>query len=181
MSLAHEELVQIVDQKNQELGVVQRQIMRQQNLIHRASYIVVVNTVGEFFVQKRSPTKDIYPSFWDLAAGGVVLAGESYEEAAQRELAEELGLSGVKLDFLFDQYYEDEGNRVWGRIFRCTHEGPFILQAEEVEYGCFMSPAVLLERSRHEPFTPDGLLLLEKLENARHSMPFPSYPSSACS
>ena len=158
-----EEIVQIVDEDNQEIVTIARWMMREQRLIHRASYILVFNRAGELFVQKRTKSKDIYPGYWDVAAGGVVLAGESYEESANRELAEELGISGVNLQFLFDQYYEDDDNRVWGRVFTCTHEGPFTLQEEEVEYGRFMSPQIALQYSEIEPFTPDGIILLKKL------------------
>ncbi|CAK8714249.1 NUDIX hydrolase YfcD [Candidatus Electrothrix laxa] len=159
-----EEIVQIVDEHNSELGELPRRLMREQRLIHRASYILVFNAAGELFIQKRTTSKDVYPSYWDVAAGGVVQAGETYEQSAERELAEELGVGGrpVKLNFLFDQYYEDQENRVWGRIFTCVHEGPFILQAEEVEYGCFMLPNTALYLSRSEPFTPDGILILQK-------------------
>jgi len=158
-----EEIIQIVDKDNREIAAIARGLMREQRLIHRASYILVFNTAGELFVQKRTMSKDIYPGYWDVAAGGVVLANESYEESASRELAEELGVSGVKLKFLFDQYYEDEDNRVWGRIFTCTHDGPFTLQPEEVEYGRFMPPHIALDYSNSEPFTPDGILLLKKI------------------
>jgi 8-oxo-dGTP pyrophosphatase MutT (NUDIX family) len=159
-----EEIVQIVDRDNRGIATLPRRLMRQQRLIHRASYILVFNAAGELFVQKRTMTKDVYPGYWDVAAGGVVQAGESYEESAERELAEELGTGAVKLNFLFDQYYEDQENRVWGRIFSCVHEGPFTLQAEEVEYGRFMPPGIALDYSKSEPFTPDGILLLRKLE-----------------
>jgi len=158
-----EEIVQIVDEDNRAIAAITRGMMRKQRLIHRACYILVFNKEGELFVQKRTMSKDIYPGYWDVAAGGVVLAGESYEESADRELAEELGISGVKMQFLFDQYYEDDDNRVWGRIFTCTHEGPFNLQPEEVEYGRFMSPRIALDYGKIEPFTPDGIILLEQL------------------
>ncbi|MCI5188457.1 MAG: NUDIX domain-containing protein [Candidatus Electrothrix sp. AS4_5] len=157
-----EEIVQLVDEQNRELGELPRRLMREQRLIHRASYILVFNAANELFVQKRTATKDVYPGYWDVAAGGVVQAGETYEQSAERELAEELGVA-AKLNFLFDQYYEDLDNRVWGRIFTCVHEGPFTLQAEEVEQGRFMLPGHALDLSRSEPFTPDGILILEKL------------------
>jgi isopentenyldiphosphate isomerase len=158
-----EEIVVLVDQDNQPIGVVTRKIMRQQRLIHRASYILVFNTCGELFIQKRSRSKDIYPGYWDLAAGGVVLEGESYEDAAKRELREELGISGIKLRPLFDQYYEDAANRVWGRIFACTSNGPFALQEEEIDEGRFIALGEIEQLNRIEPFTPDGLLLLARL------------------
>ena len=80
-----EELVEIVDRDNRPIGALTRRLMREQGLIHRAAYILVFNTAGELFLQKRTLTKDIYPGYWDMAAGGVVLAGESYEAAARRE------------------------------------------------------------------------------------------------
>ena len=159
-----EEIVAIVDRDNRPLGAVTRRIMRQQQLIHRASYILVFNRDGELFLQKRSQGKDLYPGYWDPAAGGVVLAGESYEESAHRELREELGIAGAKLRFLFDQYYEDaETNKVWGRVFTCTSNGPFTLQAEEIDFGRFISLAEIEQLHQVEPVTPDGLQLLRRI------------------
>ncbi len=158
-----EEIVQIVDRDNHETKALPRRIMRDQGLIHRAAYILVFNDDEELFLQKRTATKDLYPSCWDVAAGGVVLAGESYEASAARELAEELGVSDVELIPLFDQYFEEDDNRVWGRIFSCIHNGPFQLQKEEVAYGCFMSVTDIFALSRKEDFTPDGIDVLAKV------------------
>jgi hypothetical protein len=44
-----------------------------------------------------------------------------------------------------------------------THEGPFSLQAEEIDSGQFMTVSEALELSTREPFTPDGLEILQKL------------------
>ena len=157
-----EEIVEIVDRDNRVIGAVTRRIMRQQKLIHRASSILVFNSTGELFLQKRTQSKDIYPGYWDLAAGGVVLAGESYEESAHRELREELGLANVKLRFQFDQYFEDADNKVWGRIYSCTSNGPFTLQAEEIDHGRFLPLAEIAQLHQTEPITPDGWQLLQR-------------------
>jgi len=158
-----EEVVAIVDRDNTPIGAVTRRIMRQQNLIHRASYILVFNRRGELFIQKRTLIKDVYPGYWDLAAGGVVLAGETYLESALRELREELGVIGVKLNHLFDQYFEDQDNRVWGRIFSCVNEGPFTLQKEEIDHGRFIALNAIEALHQAEPVTPDGMALLRRL------------------
>jgi len=159
-----EEIVQIVDRDNREIEALPRHIMREKGLIHRACYILVFNDKHEVFLQKRTDTKDVYPSCWDVAAGGVVLAGESYEKSAVRELAEELGVSGVSLTTHFDQYYEMDTNRVWGRIFSCVHNGPFQLQKEEVAFGYFMSIPEIFKLSEKEDFTPDGIDMLRKID-----------------
>jgi 8-oxo-dGTP pyrophosphatase MutT (NUDIX family) len=163
-SIPAEEIVQIVDRNNQPVNAVPRQVMRKEGLIHRASYILVFHPDDRLFVQKRTITKDVFPGYWDVAAGGVVLAGEEYMESAKRELAEELGLNGVALEFLFDHFHEDSKNRIWGHVFRCFHPGPFVLQEEEIESGEFMSIERIFKLSRQEPFTPDGLDILKKLD-----------------
>lgn len=160
------EKVQIVDENNVEIAAISRSVMREQNLIHRASYILVFNKAKQLYVQKRTLSKDIYPGFYDVAAGGVVLAEENYEEAAERELFEELGIQEVALTFCFDHYYEDENNKVWGRIFRCQHEGPFTLQEEEIESGGFMDVQQVLESTGRTLFTPDGVEILQRLQDA---------------
>ena len=160
---AQEEIVTIVDSNNQVIGAVPRHKMRQENLIHRAAYILVFNSHGELFVHRRTLTKDIYPGYYDIAAGGVVLAGESYEESARRELEEELGIREKELKNLFDFFYQDGANQVWGRAFSCNHDGIFSLQKEEVEWGSFMPLPSLRQMAPKKPFTPDGLYLLGRL------------------
>lgn len=161
-----EEIVQIVDRNNRETEALPRRVMRKEGLIHRAAYILVFNEKQELFLQKRTATKDLYPSCWDVAAGGVVLAGESYEESAAREFSEELGVEAVSFTVLFNQYFEEDDNRVWGRIFSCVHSGPFQLQKEEVAFGCFMTVADIFALSEKEDFTPDGIEILGKVANS---------------
>ena len=156
-----DEVVTIVDHENRVIGQASRRRMRRENLIHRASYILVFNSRGQLFVQKRTLSKDLYPGYYDIAAGGVVLAGESYEESARRELREELGITAV-LECLGDTFFSDRHNQVWGRVFRCRHDGPFVLQEAEVESGEFMEPAAVLAATGAN-FTPDGLAILARL------------------
>ncbi len=157
-----EELVAIVDEQNQVIGAAPRRQMRSERLLHRSTYILVFNSNRELYVQKRTLIKDIYPGFWDPAAGGVVAAGESYEDGARRELAEEMGISETEIRFEFEMFYEDVLSRVFGGVFSCTWDGPLRLQPEEVEFVELMSPEQVLERSASEQFTPDGLAVLRR-------------------
>ena len=168
------EIVAIVDGRNRKIGSAPRAEMRRRNLIHRASYILVFNQAGELFLQKRTESKDIYPGRFDIAAGGVVLAGETYEQSAERELWEELGIGGVPLTRHFNHFYGGSGNQVWGRIFSCRHEGPFVLQEEEVASGCFLPLAKVLGMMRSpDQFTPDGIEILTRFCQRNPSGPHP--------
>ncbi len=160
--MAPNEKVAVVDKNNQVKGWAYRAQIRAQGLPHRATYILVFNSSKELFVQKRTMTKDVYPGYYDVATGGVVLFGESYEESAARELEEELGIREVALSPHFDFYYGDGSNRVWGRLFTCTYDGDMTLQEEEVESGSFMDLATIRERTERDSFTPDSLYALQR-------------------
>ncbi len=153
------EQVIIVDRKNRAAGSAPRRLMRRDRLIHRATYIIVRNPEHAILVQKRTLHKDIYPGYYEMAAGGVVRLGESYEQSAMRELEEETGISGISLRTLFDFYFEDSSNRVWGRVFSCVWEGPLKFQEEEVECGKFITPEQLTTQIKRDNFTPDNVYL----------------------
>jgi isopentenyldiphosphate isomerase len=157
-----DELVAIVDERNKVVGAVPRQEMRAGRLLHRATYVLVFNSRGELYVQKRAASKDIFPSCYDVAAGGVVLSEESYEDGAVRELEEELGIKGVSLARLFDFSYQDKDVRVWGAAFSCVYDGELMLQEEEIESGAFVPVDEVFRRAESEPFTPDGLYVLRR-------------------
>ena len=161
-TLASEEIVTVVDEENRPVAELPRHRVRSENLPHRATYIFVFDRRARVLVQRRTPIKDIYPGFHDLAAGGVVAAGESYETCAEREAAEELGIRGTALAPRFDFYYEDERIRCFGRVFTCVHEGPFRLQPEEVESVEFRT-AEEIAAGCIAPLTPDTRLAFERL------------------
>ena len=165
-----QEIVTVVDAENRPVAELSRHRVRRENLPHRATFIFVFDRRGRLLVQRRTAIKDLYPSHYDLAAGGVVIAGESYEECAEREAAEELGIVDTPLEPEFDFYYEDERNRCFGRVFTCVHEGPFTLQAEEVESVAFRAVAPVLAGAV-APATPDTLAALKRLlalDNAKY-------------
>jgi len=165
-----DEIVLIVDQDNRETGSAPRHEMRARGLPHRACYILVFNSRGELFVQQRTMGKDIYPGYYDIAAGGVVLAGESYDEAAGRELQEELGIRQTTLTAHFTFFYAEGKNQVWGRVYSCTYDGQLSLQAEEIAGGFFADPEEVLALTKKEPFTPDGIYVLQRFLQEKNEM-----------
>ena len=159
---AGEEIVIVVDDHNRPVAEFPRHRVRSENLPHRATCIFVFDRRGRVLVQRRTATKDLYPGFHDLAAGGVVAAGESYERCAEREAAEELGIRDTALAPKFDFYYEDERNRCFSRVFTCVHDGPFTLQPEEVESVKF-HPVEAIAGGGVAPVTPDTLVAFNRL------------------
>lgn len=157
---ADSEQVIIVNRKNEPVGVVPRYKMRREGLIHRATYILILNRERQILMQKRTQGKDYLPGYYDAAAGGVVLEGEEYEISAYRELHEELGIRAV-INNLFDFYFETGNQKMWGRAYTCFHEGPFILQPEEIESATFYSTDDIF-KGNIAPITPDTLYVLKR-------------------
>ena len=160
--MSADELVDIVDAQDRVVGRASRGEMRAGRLRHRATYLLIFNGRGDLFVHLRTATKDVYPSHWDVAVGGVVAAGETYDEGARRELAEEVGIRDAVPQALFDVAYEDAANQVNGRVYRVTWDGPLTLQAEEVVRGEWLSLDAVRERMQREPFCPDGVAVFER-------------------
>jgi len=156
---AAEEVIEIVDINNNVLEPVKRSIMREKKLIHRATYALVKDSSNYFYVQKRSKLKDYCPNFWDACPGGVVGAGESYEETNRREVEEEMGVpANNPMTHMFDLYYEDERLKCWGDCWEITYDGPLRLQLTEVETVEKMSMQEIVDRfEAGENFTPDSI------------------------
>lgn len=156
------ELTAWVDRHDQSLGALPRAELRERGLIGRGTYILLFNSAGELCVHRRTLSKAIYPGYWDVAAGGMVQAEESYELSAARELEEELGVSGVPLTpherFFFDQ----PDNRLWCAVFSAVWDGPLKLQPEEVLEARFLSIEQVLRETTEKPYCPDSLAALKR-------------------
>ncbi len=151
-------MVDVVDAADRVVGRATRAVVRAENLWHRACFIVALDGEGRVFVHLRTATKDVFPSYYDLTVGGVVGAGESYREAAEREVREELGVEPRDLERVGSLHYEDSANRVIGEIFDCRVIPPLTLQPEEVVSGEWLEVPAAARRIAAHPFCPDGVV-----------------------
>ncbi|MGN8345180.1 NUDIX hydrolase [Pseudomonas sp. SMV71] len=156
------ELIAWVDEHDNLLGSLVRSELRERGLIGRGTYIMLFNSAGELCVHRRTLSKAIYPGFWDVAAGGMVQANETYAESAARELAEELGVSDVELTAHDHFYFEDPGSRLWCSAFSAVWDGPLVLQPEEVLEARFLPIEQVLDEIQRKPYCPDSLAALER-------------------
>jgi 8-oxo-dGTP pyrophosphatase MutT (NUDIX family) len=159
-----DELVDVIDDDGRVIDVVPRREMRNRRLRHRCTYILVFDKLGRLFIHLRTANKDVYPSFWDVCVGGVLTAGESFDESARRECHEEIGID-VTPEPLFLFRYSDDRTIVDGMVYRVVHDGPFALQPEEVACGEFVPLTDIAERTKQVPFCPDGWQVLQEYLN----------------
>lgn len=150
------EYLDIVTEEN----VIVRRALRSEchgnpGLIHRAAHILVFNSRGQLLLQKRSMSKDIQPGKWDTSVGGHVASGESYEEAAFRELEEELGITGVSLEYLYDYTMRNEVESENIRSYQCTFDGTIEFNREEIDAVRFWDREEIAAAMRTGVFTPN--------------------------
>ncbi|MBC2903368.1 NUDIX domain-containing protein [Streptomyces cupreus] len=166
---AADEILDIVDENDQVIGEAPRGRVYAEGLRHRCVFIQARDADGRLFVHRRTPTKLVFPSLYDMFVGGVVGAGESYEEAALREAEEELGVSGLpEPGFLFKFLYEDgAGHSWWSAVYEVRCELPVSPQVEEVAWHAFLPEPEVEAHLADWEWVPDGLAAYERLRAHR--------------
>lgn len=160
-----EELVTLVDDAGTPTGSAPRSVMRRDNLRHAATAILLRNRAGQVYLARRTTTKDWAPGHWDVGAGGVISFGEDPVSSARRELAEELGVTGVELRPLAANLFSDPTTRCFEHVFEATWDGPVTHQVEEVAEGRWadLDELARLLHDPDQPFVADGRQLLTHL------------------
>jgi 8-oxo-dGTP pyrophosphatase MutT (NUDIX family) len=123
---AGDELVDLVDVDDNVVEVVTRAEMRARGprARHRACYVAVLTSRGELVVHRRADWKDVYPGWWDVCFGGVLGAGEAWDDAARRELLEEAGID-APVQCLGVATWEQLDVALNGRVYVAHHDGPY--------------------------------------------------------
>jgi 8-oxo-dGTP pyrophosphatase MutT (NUDIX family) len=166
---AADEILDVVDEHDRVVGRSPRGEVYAHGLRHRCVFIQARDAEGRVFVHRRTPTKLVFPSLYDMFVGGVVGAGEPYDEAALREAEEELGVTGLpRPDFLFKFLYDDgAGASWWSAVYEVRCELPVRPQVEEVAWHAFLSEAEVERRLAEWEWVPDGLAAYERLKAFR--------------
>jgi isopentenyl-diphosphate delta-isomerase type 1 len=161
-----DEIFDIVDDKDQVIGQRLRREVHRDGDKHRAVHVLVFNSRGEVFLQKRSMSKDTHPGVWDSSSSGHLDSGEDYDVCAIRELCEEIGLVITKPPqriFKIDACLETGQEFVW--VYKHQSEGPFTLHPEEIERGEWFDPKYItdwIDRAPNE-FAPAFVLIWKRM------------------
>lgn len=135
-----EEIFDIIDERGVVIGTATRdECHGNPALVHRAVHVLVFNSSGRLFLQKRSKAKRIQPGKWDTSVGGHLASGESYEEAALRETEEELGFEPDGLVYLFSFRVRNEIESEDINTYAVVYDGPITTHPEEIDEGKFWS------------------------------------------
>ncbi|MHA6794690.1 NUDIX domain-containing protein [Pseudonocardia bannensis] len=162
-----DELVAVYDAAGAVIGVAARGEVYARSLWHGSAGVLLRSGDGErVYVHRRSPQKLVMAGLHDCWAGGVVGPGESPEQTAARELAEELGVIGVPLRPLFALAWDQGrgGLRCHLFAYEASWDGPVVHQPSEIASGGWMDLDELRARLADPdwPFVPDGRALIER-------------------
>jgi 16S rRNA (adenine1518-N6/adenine1519-N6)-dimethyltransferase len=155
--------IQIVDDNDNPISTNTKQEAWDKGLRHRIVRVMIENDAGEILLQHRSPTKDIFPNCWCNSAAGHVDAGESYDQAAVRELREELGLSGIKLKkvgiYESDETWKGHRLKRFTTVYKASsNQAPQKLEIGKVDDARWFKLEAIKKMIRREPDTvSDGL------------------------
>ena len=128
-----DELVDLVDEDDRVLEVVTRAEMRARGAAvrHRCCYVAVLTSGDELVVHRRADWKEVFPGFWDVCFGGVLGAGEAWDLAARRELAEEAGVDAELVEIGRTSWSASDTN-LNARVYLARSDGPFTCPDGEV-------------------------------------------------
>lgn len=150
-----EKEIVIVDKDNKVVGTSTRSEAYKKGLWHRIAVVYVFNSRGKLYLQKRSAQMEVSPGKWDHSAAGHVDANEEPEQAAKREIYEELGIKPNLLVFISSHKTQMKNgskilNRFW-YLYKYTYDGGMKLEEKEVTTGKFVDVNWLKKDLKEKP------------------------------
>ncbi|MEU1849872.1 NUDIX domain-containing protein [Streptomyces sp. NPDC019990] len=174
------ELVERVDEQDRVLGVVDRDEAVLRGWPHRVATTVCRDPRGRVLVHRRAEHVSRFPGHYDWLVGGGVEAGETYEEAAARELAEELGVR-VPVRFVFKFLCSGAISRYWLGVHEAVLTEAVVPDASEIAWCGWLTEQELREALGRWLFVPDGVDALRRYPGVTAPaavMPSPAPPRS---
>lgn len=157
------EYLDVVDDQDRVVGRASRKEIYQSLLTHRIVHVLVFNNAGEMALQLRSKDVPYRPLHWSTSAGGHVAPGESYEQAAKRELMEECGID-VDIELICqDIYFHEKTLKKFLSIYKAVYNEPLVMKNEEVERIEFLSVEKIKQMIvEGEKIHPELAFIIEK-------------------
>lgn len=112
---------------------------------------MIFTTDNKIVVPKRSGNRRVFPNCYDCSVGGHVLAGENYEDAAYRELEEELGITNVKLEEIgyFKPY--DINTSAFSKMYKLVYDGELNYDKDGIQEIFYMDKEEIKELIKENP------------------------------
>jgi isopentenyl-diphosphate delta-isomerase type 1 len=127
-----EEYFAVVDEKDKIIGKETRRVCHSGSMQRHRCACIFVFYKDKLLIQKRSLAKDLYKGYFASSAAGHVDYGESYEQAAKRELKEELGLN-LPLKFVLKFKSDNEFEKEFITLYQALLNNPDQIKIDSSE------------------------------------------------
>ncbi|MEU9187733.1 NUDIX domain-containing protein [Streptomyces sp. NPDC048484] len=149
------EPVDRVDEQDRVMGVVDRGEAIRRGWLHRVATVVCRDTDGRILVHRRPESASRFAGQYSWLLGGAVEAGESYADAAVRELSEELGTRAT-LRFAFKYFCRGAISPYWMAVHEAVPAGDFTPDPTEIAWYDWLPEADFRRVLWQWPFVPDS-------------------------
>ncbi|MFH1831375.1 MAG: isopentenyl-diphosphate Delta-isomerase [bacterium] len=156
-----EEIVILVDQYDNQIGIQEKLAAHEMGLLHRAFSVFIFNSQGQVLIHQRAHGKYHSPGLWSNTCCSHPRPGESIQQAALRRLQEEMGFVCEVTEvfaFIYKVTFDDpvqvqkdrENNRKtlceheFDHVFIGQYDGPVCPNTEEVADYAWVCPDDLL-------------------------------------
>ncbi|MEU1799386.1 NUDIX hydrolase [Streptomyces californicus] len=155
------ELVERVDDRDEVLTVVSRSDAIREGWLHRVATIVCRDPEGRTLVHRRTEGTSRFPGHFNWMLGGAVEVAETYEQAAARELEEEIGVRTCPR-FVFKFRCTGAISPYWLGLHEVVVDEPIKPDPEEIAWHDWLTEHELNELVRHDAFVPDAREAFER-------------------
>jgi isopentenyl-diphosphate Delta-isomerase len=151
-----EEKVVLVNEQNEVLGTMSKMEAHEKGLLHRAISILLYNSKGEMLIQQRAASKYHWPLIWSNAVCSHPRENESFQEAAERRLKEELNINcSLKEIYRFIYKAQDELTGLieheYDTVFEGRFDGEIPFNPDEIESIRWITLEKLSQEIENEP------------------------------
>ncbi|HRI22053.1 MAG TPA: isopentenyl-diphosphate Delta-isomerase [Panacibacter sp.] len=149
------EEVILVNEQDQEVGLMEKIEAHEKALLHRAISIFIFNSKGEMLLQQRAKKKYHSAGLWTNACCSHPRPGEAIAAAANRRLKEELGFE-TGLTKIFEFTYKtafDNGltEHEFDHVFTGNYNGKILPNENEVQDFCYKSMEEIADTVQGHP------------------------------
>lgn len=128
----NEQLVQLVDERDNPVGTMEKMEAHRNPALHRAVSVLVFNSSGDWLLHRRAAGKYHSACLWTNACCTHPWPGETHADAARRRLQEEMDIAAEgELAHLFDFVYQAKVN---DELTEYEYDRVFSLTSDEIPH-----------------------------------------------
>ena len=168
MITSEDMLIDTVDDQDNPIGIIKRSLALPLRSNFRVVHLLLFNQQGDLLLQQLGFGRERHPGAWGSSVAAYVASGETYVQAAQRRLPEELGIT-TPLHALGKTSMNDEGSTKFIMLYTGIADGPFNYDHEHItrlEF-CSIPEIVTFRQARTRTFTPTFLHVLDFYQQHR--------------